>query len=220
MNNPSILTNIHECIALPLSCKEVGVVNGKYGYYHYLVDGVNDKGWGCGYRSLQTLCSWVCYALGDQSKNRTHAVPTLREIQQILVTLEDKPSSFLGSKEWIGTYEVFLVMDHLYDVSSKILHVESGSKVAEKAKEILNHFVKFGSPVMIGGDNDASSKTLLGVCCTEQGEYYFLIADPHFVGKANIDVLTKNGWLEWKRLEDVFIEGSFYNFCLPQLRSS
>jgi hypothetical protein len=34
------------------------------------------------------------------------AVPSICAIQQLLVDLEDKPSSFMGSHEWIGSVEV------------------------------------------------------------------------------------------------------------------
>ena len=34
------------------------VVQGDYAYYHYLQQGEEDKGWGCAYRSLQTLFSF------------------------------------------------------------------------------------------------------------------------------------------------------------------
>lgn len=37
---------------------EVSVVSGRYSYYHYLQDSVEDSGWGCAYRSLQTVVSW------------------------------------------------------------------------------------------------------------------------------------------------------------------
>jgi hypothetical protein len=45
--------NIHDSLTKPNS----QVVKGDYLYYHYLQDGVNDNGWGCAYRSLQTLIS-------------------------------------------------------------------------------------------------------------------------------------------------------------------
>lgn len=69
-----------------------------------------------------------------------------------------------------------------------------------------------------GGDADAAAKTLLGVCESKSG-YYFLIADPHFYGRADRLFLQSNGWVQWKHLDDVFKQESFYNFCLPQLRS-
>ena len=33
-------------------------VQGKYAYYHYMQDNMDDNGWGCAYRSLQTIFSW------------------------------------------------------------------------------------------------------------------------------------------------------------------
>lgn len=34
------------------------LVDGLYDYYHYMQDKFNDAGWGCAYRSLQTIVSW------------------------------------------------------------------------------------------------------------------------------------------------------------------
>ena len=153
------------------------------------------QGWGCGYRSLQSLCSWAArqrkkgkqpavqeggrkdredkvkeelvegggwkgrqeggWERGKkilQEGNRegeskealevgemetredrlqkggpecflatSHAgyssVPSLRDIQEALVELGDKPLSFIGSREWIGSFEACLVLDYLYGVS-------------------------------------------------------------------------------------------------------
>lgn len=36
----------------------VYLVDGLYDYYHYMQDKFNDAGWGCAYRSLQTIVSW------------------------------------------------------------------------------------------------------------------------------------------------------------------
>ena len=30
-----------------------------YEYWHYCCDKVDDRGWGCGYRTLQTISSWI-----------------------------------------------------------------------------------------------------------------------------------------------------------------
>ncbi len=38
-------------------------------------------------------------------------------IQQGLVAMGDKPDTFLGSRNWIGSFEVCITIDHLYDVS-------------------------------------------------------------------------------------------------------
>lgn len=50
-----IISDIHK--ALPLLNNTV-IVEGHYLYYHYNQQEFTDKGWGCAYRSLQTLCSY------------------------------------------------------------------------------------------------------------------------------------------------------------------
>jgi hypothetical protein len=42
---------------------EVSVVQGIYSYHHYTQDRIDDSGWGCAYRSLQTIISWFKYEL-------------------------------------------------------------------------------------------------------------------------------------------------------------
>jgi Ufm1-specific protease 2 len=37
------------------------LVKGSYDYHHYNQDDFNDEGWGCAYRSLQTLISYYKY---------------------------------------------------------------------------------------------------------------------------------------------------------------
>lgn len=64
------------------------------------------KGWGCGYRTLQTLCSWVKHV----QKNQTN-IPDIRRIQQILCDMGDKSYEFVGSRDWIGSFEVFFLLN-------------------------------------------------------------------------------------------------------------
>lgn len=72
------------------------------------------KGWGCGYRTLQTICSWVGHVLEIQN----HPVPSLQDIQKTLVKMGDKPDSFVGSREWIGCVEACLYMDQTFGVGN------------------------------------------------------------------------------------------------------
>lgn len=44
---------------------------------------------------------------------RTGLVPSIRAIQETLVELDDKPSSFVGSRQWIGSFEVMFIF--MYD---------------------------------------------------------------------------------------------------------
>lgn len=81
------------------------VVNGSYLYYHYMQDNFNDNGWGCAYRSLQTLLSYFkCEGYATPS----FEIPTHKEIQTALVDLEDKEKTIIGSSQWIGAFEVNL----------------------------------------------------------------------------------------------------------------
>lgn len=57
---------------------EVFLVRGVYNYHHYMQDRLSDDGWGCAYRSLQTICSWY-----QQQGFVERCVPSHREIQQV-----------------------------------------------------------------------------------------------------------------------------------------
>ena len=94
--------------------QSIDTVRGTLFFYHYKCNGQDDRGWGCGYRTLQTLCSWISAIKNDGS---TSNIPSLTKIQEILVELEDKPSSFIRSNQWIGTCEATMVLSQLYDVN-------------------------------------------------------------------------------------------------------
>jgi len=55
-------------------------VSGHYAYHHYMQDGYDDSGWGCAYRSLQTIVSWLrLQGYTDKS------IPSHVEIQQVSI---------------------------------------------------------------------------------------------------------------------------------------
>ncbi|CAF4809613.1 unnamed protein product [Pieris macdunnoughi] len=197
----------------PVFTKNCYLINGDYEYYHYLCDGFDDRGWGCGYRTLQTICSWM-----NHNIEKKCAVPSVPEIQTILVDLEDKPRSFFNSKQWIGSFEVCLVIDRLYDIPCKIIHVNKKESLENIVEVLKDHFIRFGSPVMMGGDVDCSSKGIMGIY-VNGAESSLLIVDPHYVGKEQTNHFLQNkGWVKWQPLKD-FLSSSFYNLCLPQTRA-
>lgn len=57
---------------------KVYLVQGTYSYHHYMQDHTDDNGWGCAYRSLQTICSWF-----QQQGYVERAVPSHKETQQV-----------------------------------------------------------------------------------------------------------------------------------------
>lgn len=60
------------------------------------------------------------------------------------------------------------MIDKLYDIPSKIVHVNHGDELKTIVDTLVSHFDKFGSPVMMGGDVDASSKGILGIHVGQQ----------------------------------------------------
>ena len=59
---------------------ETQIIRGHLEYKHYMQDGFNDDGWGCAYRSLQSIISWFKLQGFTAAK-----IPTHREIQECLV---------------------------------------------------------------------------------------------------------------------------------------
>ena len=187
-----------------------GLIRGNYYYYHYNQDNFSDAGWGCAYRSLQTLLSWF---LLNTSVGKNLKIPTIPEIQTILVKMGDKDKKFIGSNDWIGAIEVNLVINELLGIDNQILHVPSGSELNSKGRELLYHFQHNGTPVMVGGGRFAY--TILGVDYNKvKGECKFLILDPHFSGEDDIKNIINKGWCNWKTIE-IFKKENFYNLCLP-----
>lgn len=77
-------------------------------------------------------------------------IPTHCKIQQCLVDIGDKPSTFINSKQWIGSTEVSFVLSTLMNIDSKILCASNGEEVSALIPQLANHFDTQGTPVMIG----------------------------------------------------------------------
>ncbi|XP_065201535.1 ufm1-specific protease 2 [Planococcus citri] len=207
-NPEEILNNVH--VGLPPSGINgtISMVQGTYSYFHYMHGNFNDNGWGCAYRSLQTLFSWYKHQGWTD-----HEIPTLREIQQKLVEIKDKPKAFLGSRNWIGSFEVSYVLDVMLSVTCRMLNVAIGESVADYAHDLANHFKKHGTPVMIGGG--VLAHTILGIEINDEtDEVKFLVLDPHFTGPDQLNIIQSKGWIGWKNA-DFWGKDAFYNMCLP-----
>ncbi|KAK8787373.1 hypothetical protein V5799_022852 [Amblyomma americanum] len=202
------LRNVHVGLSPPSGC-EVRLVSGQYKYRHYQQDRMDDNGWGCAYRSLQTIVTWF------QLQGYTDcATPSHREIQQILVDIGDKPSSFVGSKQWIGSQEVGYCLNKLLNVECRTMFVSSGADLPTKSRELLAHFEKHGTPVMIGGGMLAH--TIIGIAFdSKTGDSHYLVLDPHYTGAEDLATVQNKGWCGWKGA-NFWDQNSFYNLCLPQ----
>ncbi|KAL5289901.1 UFSP2 family protein [Megaselia abdita] len=185
------------------------LVQGNYYYYHYMQQNVNDNGWGCAYRSLQTLCSWF-----NLQGYTSTPVPTHEDIQRYLVNIEDKPKTFINSKQWIGSTEVSMCLNGFLNVNSKIMHVSSGGDLSSKGSELALHFETQGTPIMIGGG--VLAHTIIGIDFnSEKGDLKFLILDPHYTESEDLNVIQGKGWCGWKST-DFWDKKSYYNLCMPQ----
>lgn len=78
------------------------------------------------------------------------SVPSIRDIQQILVDLGDKNKAFVGSNDWIGSMEVSFVLDSDLDVTCRIMSLRQGDTLNSVCLELAEHFDRHGTPVMIG----------------------------------------------------------------------
>ncbi|CAI5473383.1 unnamed protein product [Closterium sp. Yama58-4] len=191
------------------------LVQGSYEYYHYMQDRIDDSGWGCAYRSLQTIVSWFRI-----QQYTSVPVPTHRRIQEALVEIGDKEAAFVGSSQWIGAIELSFILDLLLGVTCKVLTVSSGADMPSKGRQLAHHFSTQGTPVMIGGG--VLAYTLLGVDYDEAtGECAFLILDPHYTGGEDLKAIRSGGWVAWRKAKtdggaDFFVRDAFYNLLLPQ----
>ena len=96
------------------------------------------------------------------------------------MSIGDKPSSFLHSHEWIGSFEIGYFLAEQYNIEWKNLHLASANDLSSNrvAKQISEHFDKQGTPIMLGGGNLAY--TVLGIDWNEEHqEVQYLILDPH-----------------------------------------
>lgn len=211
VQNDAILINPHQAISQnnEKGSLKISTVKGLYAYHHYMQDNFDDSGWGCAYRSLQSIVSWF------RLQGYTDVpVPSHQTIQKCLVDIGDKPHSFIGSKDWIGSTEVGFVLQSLLNITVRVLYVSTGEKMPEIVPDLLHHFDTQGTPVMIGGG--VLAHTILGVSYDEiTEEIKFLILDPHYTGTEHLPTIINKGWCGWKS-KDFWRKDTFYNMCLPQ----
>ncbi|CAK7302895.1 Ufm1-specific protease 1 [Vulpes lagopus] len=207
------LKDVHLGLAPPdRGPARLALLSGHYLYYHYGCDGLDDRGWGCGYRTLQTLCSWP--------EGWSVRVPGLAAVQAALEDMGDKPPGFRGSQSWIGCVEASLCLDYFGGPQGRLCHIPRGAGLQEELEKLYSHFAGGGGPVMVGGDADAQSKALLGVCLGPSTEAYVLVLDPHFWGDPKSpSELQAGGWVGWREVGTAFDPNSFYNLCLTSRNS-
>lgn len=190
------------------------ICQNRYEYFHYNMDSVKDAGWGCAYRSIQTLASW--FYNNSDCVERILSIP---EMQGRLRAVDYAHSDLeIGSNRWIGCFEASTLLSDMSSgrVSSRILHASSLPEMKRFVfDEVKKHLVEIGSPVIVGAGDFAF--TIIGVS-SEASQV--LILDPHYSGSDSQNSVSK-GFIAWKDFDKFFawnrVSSGFINICLPFL---
>ena len=197
------------------------VVQDGSDYHHYRVDGYDDSGWGCAYRSTQTILSWFM-----NNFNLVKRIPTVEDMQQVLRQVDYAHSQVaIGTRQWIGCVESGMIMSHISNgkIIYRLLHASSLDVLeALLLTEVLNHFIHFGCPVMVGAGHFAY--TIAGVSAKTQS---VLVLDPHYSsggGGTTVNNFIDRGFVGWKSIRNMFkfekIKAEFVNVCIPYIQES
>lgn len=120
----------------------VHAVRGPLRYYHYGLDGVRNHGWGCGYRTVQTMLSWL---------QPDEPPPDISTIQRLLKHAQ--PNAYPGETGWIGVADAVIILDVLHRAPMRVRRLASGREAAALLPELAAHFD--------AGDAHAISQLLL-----------------------------------------------------------
>ena len=181
-----------------------------YKTYHYTDEEVNDCGWGCSYRNIQTIIS--CYKRYYNSEiiipNILHIIKYFRKniYTNNLTDLWIEPFdiyTYLKNKNNIDGYNCIYVINDTdisnilkTDIIVYLEHIYNDFK--DIYNLIINHFNKTQLPVII--DDGTYS-----YCIIYSNNELFLI-DPHICNDNNI-----------KKINFTFLEKSFWMIYFPQI---
>ncbi|SIO73684.1 Peptidase family C78 [Babesia microti strain RI] len=189
----------------------VAVVSGKYAYYHYCMDDIEDSGWGCCYRSLQMVWSW--YLLQNYTVAK---VPNHWEIQRILNENDTTGRVIkVGSDTWIGTVECSYIINWKLNMICKIYYLSDSSYLPDYSMVIKEHLLVQKTPIIIAVG--CYAYVIVGICIDNDNEPTYLIADPHYSGQNSLKSIASKG-VGWKRIDflNKVVDSGFINLLLPQ----
>ena len=189
-------------------------VRGPLRYMHYGAQDFADHGWGCGFRTCQSMLSWL---------DPRNPPPTIPQCQAAI-------PGYSGGREWMGVPDAVALLDSFHGATVIVRHLpahRSANAMAALVAELVRHFDGGGGPVMVGGFGDVKSKTVVGVRGVG-GAAQLMVWDPHYsgsdtaqaheqtaVGEAARNRLWDGGWVAWRGL-DALRPDSFYNLGMPR----
>jgi Ufm1-specific protease 1 len=102
-------------------------------------------------------------------------IPSIKQIQEILVAIGDKDSSFVSSRDWIGGAETCFVIDELFQVPCFLHHIASSVSISSERNQMIDYFKSHGGLIAMGGDQDAGSKLIVGVHVSDDNDFSLLV---------------------------------------------
>ncbi len=162
-------------------------------YYYYNCDGYNDIGWGCVYRNLQTLISFINYKY-----NLNYNIPSIN----ILLLFFNKQNIINKQKLWIEPYHVGLWFNNYKEkfTYKHILYVKSdrsienilytpieiytlnNNKIINNLEELKHIINNINIPLII--DNGTYSYILENIDINNN----IILIDPHTTKLKNIKI--------------------------------
>ncbi|GFT05161.1 ufm1-specific protease 1 [Trichonephila clavipes] len=74
-------------------------------------------------------------------------------------------------------------------IQCKIIHCRNIQELHKHVNDIIQHFMDFGSPIMMGSDKDCSSKGILGISETENGSFLLILPTKGCLARYDDDFL-------------------------------
>jgi len=229
--------NVHLKVEIPEAVKSapepnsswlVAVARGLVDYAHYRQENYEDQGWGCAYRTLQTIVAWYWnhgFISSASDRSKFQRFLTIDEVQQELILLGETTREQLDRNPWISAVEASLVLRSKFRIDSRIIPIFSQAQCVANLRKLVRHFREIGSPVLLAGNLRAMG--ILGVCMNkDSGEGYLLLLDPHYRGRDDLDeILNKDfdlragkrlpRWCSWRSVTEAIQPDTSYSILLP-----
>ncbi|GBG25963.1 Ufm1-specific protease [Hondaea fermentalgiana] len=220
----ALLRGAHHAAPMPEKIARAGgrvhIASGKFDYFHYECEGMNDRGWGCAYRSLQMMLSYF-YFRGFITLSEIKDVPDVVQIQVILQEMKVMDAQFkAGCNQWIGSQEIAWVLSALVDVDCRFVKIETrgAASLQEAFAQIEEHLAEADTPIVACGANLAF--IIAGTARAGPGrpfsESKLLVADPHYSGPDDVKMIVHEqarmeGYtavpVSWRDVSSVFAPG-------------
>lgn len=192
----------------------------------------SDNGWGCGYRNIQIMWSFLRkynpYRLSLQTSDYgVGSVPPISALQVVLDRAwgngfdpegaEKFGGCAVGSRKWIGTAECAVVLRSL-GVRAKIVDFLPPNAGSKLAAWVWRYFTKDWGEACIPPlyfQHSGHSRTIIGVEKRENGDIFLLLLDPSIRRTDAEIMLDVNHDLKQFRCSEKGLQKKYYQIVYP-----